>query len=136
MAYKKNLGAMSSLFGENPNEGNIASENPMKLPPEEKSSMVTPSTIANMFDEAYSGVIEGHNKAQDRLTGSKKPVVEVPKVVVETKSAVEVEKNEPMAQDTKDAIIKNLIGSGMSIKSVFDDCIIAEIDGKEIVISE
>ena len=130
MAYKKNLGAMSSPFGENPNEGNIASENPMKLPPEEKSSMVTsPSSIANMIDEAYGGVLDGHNKAQDKLQKTKKPVVEEVKKVIS-------EKKEPMAQDTKDEIIKNLIGSGMSIKSVFDDCIVAEINGKEIVISE
>jgi carbamoylphosphate synthase small subunit len=77
-----------------------------------------------MVNDAYGGIIDGHNKAQTKLTETKK------------KEEPKKEKIEAMDLDTKNATIKSLLDSGMKIKNVFDDVIIAEVNGKEIYISD
>jgi hypothetical protein len=136
MSYNPKLGAMSSPFGENPNEGSIIKEDPYELPPDESqpSNVINgPQDIANMINDAYGGLIDGHNKAQTKLCeqSAKKPEA---KIVV--KSEAKPEKVEAMDTDTKNDIIKNLLDSGMKIKNVFDDVIVAEVGGKEIYISD
>ena len=147
MAYNPKLGAMSSPFGENPNEGSIIKQDPYEMPPEDdgrpnadKNVINGPQDIAAMMDEAYGGLLDGHNKAQDRLQTTKKDKEDIVKVKSKTE-AVEQPKKEksevvPMATDTKNEIIKNLINSGMNIKNVFDDVIVAEVNGQEIYISD
>jgi hypothetical protein len=140
MSYNPKLGAMSSPFGENPNEGSIIQADPYEMPPDESipSNVINgPQDIANMMDEAYGGLMDGHNKAQTKLSEqfSKKPAEE--KVTVKTEVAPQPkEKVEAMDLDTKNATIKSLLDSGMKIKNVFDDVIVAEVNGKEIYISD
>jgi len=145
MVYNPKLGAMSSPFGENPNEGSIIKEDPFELPPDEgiPSNVINgPQDIANMMDEAYGGLTDGHNKAQTKLSeefgkkSKKKEVVEVKPAVKIKEETKKVTSDYDFNIDTKNEVLKNLISSGMKIKNVFDDVIIAEVNGEEVYISQ
>jgi hypothetical protein len=136
MSYNPKLGAMSSPFGENPNEGSIIKEDPYELPPDESqpSNVINgPQDIANMINDAYGGLIDGHNKAQTKLCEQS---VKKSEATVVVKPDTKSDNVEMMDTDTKNEIIKNILGSGMKIKNVFDDVIVAEVNGKEIYISD
>lgn len=135
MVYNPKLGAMSSPFGENPNEGSIAKEDPNKLPPPEDRP-TSPSTIADMIDKEYGKVMDGHNNAQDALSGKKKPepVIEVKSANPETE--VKEEGRQTFTKETKSAVLSAMLAAGAEIKQVYDDIIVVNINGQDITICQ
>ena len=114
MSYNPKLGAMSSPFGENANEGSIMKEDPNALPPREDIVGVKPSTLSDMMNKAWDEVIGGHDKAQDALMTNSKP---------------KQPEQDNSKKDRKQKMISEFVQKGINIVSVSDNEIEIEVGG-------